>query len=142
MIKTFVIFNKMRSVVVLLGAVLALVAICESKDLIVGTSFNNRLLWQQKAEYNAIPLKKRVKEVFYSDPGQQIIKVFFKHFFFIRTYGSLVTCFLDTTAEAKDFSYNRSDGLLTTNKITFFYFNLLILITLHNLCVLFLGTST
>nr|WJJ70442.1 venom protein U-MPTX.18-Mc29 [Megalopyge crispata] len=53
-----------------------LAVICSSycKDLIVGTSFNHRLLWQQKVEYNAIPLKKRVKEVFYSDPGQQIIK--------------------------------------------------------------------
>ncbi|CAG4948662.1 unnamed protein product [Colias eurytheme] len=50
--------------------------ICASycKDLIVGTSFNHRLVWQEKAEYNAIPLKKRVKEVFFSDPGQQIIK--------------------------------------------------------------------
>ncbi|XP_063621142.1 uncharacterized protein LOC134793487 [Cydia splendana] len=55
--------------------VVALSAIyVESKDLIVGTSFNSRLLWQEKAEYNAIPLKKRVKEVFFSDPGQQIIK--------------------------------------------------------------------
>ncbi|XP_053612446.1 uncharacterized protein LOC128676384 [Plodia interpunctella] len=46
----------------------------ECKDLVVGTSYQNRLIWQQKAEYNAIPLKKRVKEVFFSDPGQQIIK--------------------------------------------------------------------
>lgn len=52
---------------------LSLVCVIQCKDLIVGTSFNKRLLWQEKAEYNAIPLKKRVKEVFFSDPGQQLI---------------------------------------------------------------------
>ncbi|XP_041987201.1 probable salivary secreted peptide [Aricia agestis] len=60
------------------ASLLLLIALCvcvaHCKDLIVGTSFNNRLVWQEKAEYNAIPLKKRVKEVFFSDPGQQIIK--------------------------------------------------------------------
>ncbi|KAJ2942638.1 hypothetical protein O0L34_g2107 [Tuta absoluta] len=64
----------MKTVPVLCIVLLALVGDSYCKDLIVGTSFNNRLLWQQKAEYNAIPLKKRVKEVFFSDPGQQIIK--------------------------------------------------------------------
>ncbi|VVC89886.1 unnamed protein product [Leptidea sinapis] len=43
-------------------------------DLTIGTSYNTRLVWQQKSEYMAIPFKKRVKEVFYADPGQQIIK--------------------------------------------------------------------
>ncbi|CAG4948666.1 unnamed protein product [Colias eurytheme] len=47
---------------------------CWARDLIVGTSYNTRLVWQEKAEYMAIPFKKRVKEVFYSDPGQQILK--------------------------------------------------------------------
>lgn len=46
-----------------------------ASDLIVGTSYNARLLWQQKAEYMGWPFKKRVKEVFYSDPGQTPIKV-------------------------------------------------------------------
>ncbi|KAJ2952762.1 hypothetical protein O0L34_g7122 [Tuta absoluta] len=64
----------MKSIVILSFVVLICVSSSLAKDLIVGTSFNNRLLWQQKAEYNAIPFKKRVKEVFFSDPGQQIIK--------------------------------------------------------------------
>lgn len=57
--------------------VFALVAVssCVASDLIVGSSLNSRLIWQNKAEYNAIPFVKRVKEVFYSDPGQQIIRV-------------------------------------------------------------------
>ncbi|VVD04571.1 unnamed protein product [Leptidea sinapis] len=45
------------------------------KDLILGTSYNNRIIFQEKAEYNAIPLKKRVKEIFYSNPDQHIIKL-------------------------------------------------------------------
>ncbi|XP_013196662.1 probable salivary secreted peptide [Amyelois transitella] len=53
---------------------LVLVSVVESKDLIVGTNLSNRLIWQHKVEYNSIPLKKRVKEEFFSDPGQQIIK--------------------------------------------------------------------
>lgn len=72
---------------VLLLVLLSCVCVSYCKDLIVGTSFNNRLLWQEKAEYNAIPLKKRVKEVFFSDPGQQIIKVIHK---FLRTHMFLI----------------------------------------------------
>ncbi|KAG7306496.1 hypothetical protein JYU34_009130 [Plutella xylostella] len=64
----------MRSLLFLLAVVLACVSVSHAKDLIVGTSFNNRLLHQVKEEYNAIPLKKRVKEFFFSDPGQQVIK--------------------------------------------------------------------
>ncbi|KAM3964239.1 putative salivary secreted peptide [Aphomia sociella] len=64
----------MKSAPVLFVCFLSLICIIECKDLIVGTSYNNRLIWQQKVEYNAIPLKKRVKEEFYSDAGQQIIK--------------------------------------------------------------------
>lgn len=55
--------------------VLVFLSACWARDMIVGTSYNTRLTWQQKAEYNAIPFKKRVKEVFYSDPAQQTIKV-------------------------------------------------------------------
>ncbi|CAH2259267.1 jg10024 [Pararge aegeria aegeria] len=40
----------------------------------VGTSYNTRLIWQEKSNYMAIPFKKRVKEVFYSDPAQQTIR--------------------------------------------------------------------
>lgn len=65
----------MKTVYIFLVVFASCIYVSHCKDLIVGTSFNNRLLWQQKAEYNAIPFKKRVKEVFYSDPGQQIIKV-------------------------------------------------------------------
>lgn len=65
----------MKAAPILLIVLLSVICLSECKDLIVGTTYNNRLLWQQKVEYNAIPLKKRVKEVFYSDPGQQIIKV-------------------------------------------------------------------
>ncbi|XP_075974784.1 uncharacterized protein LOC142975679 [Anticarsia gemmatalis] len=64
----------MKTAPILLVVLLSFVCAAYCKDLIVGTSFNNRLIFQQKAEYNAIPLKKRVKEVFFSDPGQQIIK--------------------------------------------------------------------
>ncbi|XP_013196664.2 probable salivary secreted peptide [Amyelois transitella] len=63
----------MKLLLALTFCLLALISV-ECKDLVVGTSYQNRLIWQQKAEYNAIPLKKRVKEVFFSDPGQQIIK--------------------------------------------------------------------
>lgn len=69
----------MRSLLFLLAVVLACVSVSHAKDLIVGTSFNNRLLHQVKEEYNAIPLKKRVKEFFFSDPGQQVIKVSLKY---------------------------------------------------------------
>ncbi|KAL0842065.1 hypothetical protein ABMA28_014260 [Loxostege sticticalis] len=59
----------------LLGFVaVAYISTCQGNDLIVGTSYNTRLIWQQKLEYMAIPFKKRVKEMFYSDPGNQIIK--------------------------------------------------------------------
>ncbi|OWR41766.1 uncharacterized protein LOC116768578 [Danaus plexippus] len=64
----------MKTAHIVFVVLVSFLCVCHCKDLIVGTSFNNRLLWQEKAEYNAIPLKKRVKEVFYSDPGQQIIK--------------------------------------------------------------------
>lgn len=67
--------SKMKSAPLLFIVLLSIICIVHCKDLIVGSSFNNRLIHQQKAEYNAIPLKKRVKEVFFSDPGQQIIKV-------------------------------------------------------------------
>lgn len=65
----------MKYAPVLFVVLLSIICLGQCKDLIVGTSFNNRLIWQQKIEYNAIPLKKRVKEAFYSDAGQQIIKV-------------------------------------------------------------------
>lgn len=57
-------------------SILALTCIscCWARDLIVGTSYNTRLTWQTRADYMGIPFKKRVKEVFYSDPGQQIIR--------------------------------------------------------------------
>ncbi|XP_047530332.1 uncharacterized protein LOC125066330 [Vanessa atalanta] len=63
---------KTVSIIFIVFASCLCVSYC--KDLIVGTSFNNRLIWQEKAEYVSIPLKKRVKEVFFADPGQQIIK--------------------------------------------------------------------
>lgn len=65
----------MKTAPILLVVLLSFVCVSYCKDLIVGSSFNNRLIHQEKAEYNAFPLKKRVKEVFFSDPGQQIIKV-------------------------------------------------------------------
>ncbi|CAF4847613.1 unnamed protein product [Pieris macdunnoughi] len=64
----------MRAITILFIVLVSFISASYCKDLIVGTSFNARLLWQEKAEYNSIPLKKRVKEVFFSDPGQQIIK--------------------------------------------------------------------
>ncbi|XP_049867332.1 probable salivary secreted peptide [Pectinophora gossypiella] len=64
----------MKSIYILGVLVLVCVSSCVGKDLIVGNSFNTRLLWQQKAEYMGIPFKKRVKEVFFSDPGQQVIR--------------------------------------------------------------------
>lgn len=67
----------MRVVVLLSFVILFFVSTCWARDMIVGTSFNTQLIWQQKAEYRAIPFKKRVKEVFYSNPGQQNIRVRF-----------------------------------------------------------------
>uniref|UniRef100_A0A2A4JWT1 Uncharacterized protein n=1 Tax=Heliothis virescens TaxID=7102 RepID=A0A2A4JWT1_HELVI len=64
----------MKCVLLLSIFVLISISSCIANDLIIGTSYNTRLVWQQKAEYWGIPFKKRVKEVFYSDPGQQIIK--------------------------------------------------------------------
>ncbi|CAH0720815.1 unnamed protein product, partial [Brenthis ino] len=64
----------MRVLVFLSFVVLFFVSTCWARDMIVGTSFNTRLVWQQKVEYRSIPFKKRVKEVFYADPGQQIIR--------------------------------------------------------------------
>lgn len=65
----------MKTTAILFIVFLACISVTYGKDLITGTSFNGRLIWQEKVEYNAIPLKKRVKEVFFSDPGQQLIKV-------------------------------------------------------------------
>ncbi|KAH9630701.1 hypothetical protein HF086_003992 [Spodoptera exigua] len=64
----------MKCVLALSVFVLIAISSCFANDLIIGTSYNARLSWQHKAEYMGIPFKKRVKEVFYSDPGQQIIK--------------------------------------------------------------------
>nr|NP_001299313.1 uncharacterized protein LOC106125204 precursor [Papilio xuthus]BAM18413.1 unknown secreted protein [Papilio xuthus] len=64
----------MKATAILFIVFLACISVTYGKDLITGTSFNGRLIWQEKVEYNAIPLKKRVKEVFFSDPGQQLIK--------------------------------------------------------------------
>ncbi|XP_046965282.1 uncharacterized protein LOC124533809 [Vanessa cardui] len=64
----------MRSLVFLSFVILFFVSTCWARDMIVGTSYNTRLVWQEKAEYRAIPFKKRVKELFYTDPGQQIIR--------------------------------------------------------------------
>ncbi|CAK1540505.1 unnamed protein product [Leptosia nina] len=64
----------MRTASILIAVLSLCVCASYCKDLIIGTSYNARLLWQEKAEYSAIPFKKRVKEVFFSDPGQQIIK--------------------------------------------------------------------
>ncbi|KAF9802422.1 hypothetical protein SFRURICE_009104 [Spodoptera frugiperda] len=64
----------MKCVVALSVFVLISISSCLASDLIIGTTYNARLTWQQKADYMGIPFKKRVKEVFYSDPGQQIIK--------------------------------------------------------------------
>lgn len=66
---------KMRFLLLLGFVAVAYISTCQGNDLIVGTSYNTRLIWQQKLEYMAIPFKKRVKEMFYSDPGNQIIKV-------------------------------------------------------------------
>lgn len=65
----------MKSLILLSAVLLLCLSTCWATDLIIGSSYNARLTWQQKAEYMAIPFKKRVKEVFYSDPSQQIIKV-------------------------------------------------------------------
>ncbi|KAJ8722728.1 hypothetical protein PYW07_003908 [Mythimna separata] len=64
----------MKCVLALSVFVLIAISSCVASDLIIGTSYNGRLIWQQKAEYMGIPFKKRVKEVFYADPGQQVIK--------------------------------------------------------------------
>ncbi|XP_028164049.1 uncharacterized protein LOC114355414 [Ostrinia furnacalis] len=64
----------MRLLLLLCIFAVAYISVCQGNDLIVGTSYNTRLIWQQKLDYMAIPFKKRVKEMFYSDPGQQIIK--------------------------------------------------------------------
>lgn len=65
----------MKSILLLSLIVVVCLSSSVAKDLIVGTSYNARLTWQQKADYMAIPFKKRVKEMFYSDPAQQIIRV-------------------------------------------------------------------
>lgn len=73
-LRTFVI---MKLKVFFILAVVLCASTCYGSDLIVGTSFNARLAWTHKANFNAVPFIKRVKEVFYSDPGQQMIKVNF-----------------------------------------------------------------
>ncbi|KAI8435007.1 hypothetical protein MSG28_003445 [Choristoneura fumiferana] len=44
------------------------------KDLVVGTSYSNRLVWRIKANHLPFPFRKRVKEYFYSSPDQQLIR--------------------------------------------------------------------
>lgn len=62
---------------IFLCVALALLCVSSSlaSDLIAGTSYQGRLIWQEKCEYMAYPFVKREKNVFFSDPGQQIIKV-------------------------------------------------------------------
>ncbi|XP_013142394.1 PREDICTED: uncharacterized protein LOC106106359 [Papilio polytes] len=64
----------MRSIYLLSFILLICLSTCYGRDLLLGTTYNAHLVWQQKAEYMGFPFKKRVKEVFYSDPGMQVIK--------------------------------------------------------------------
>ncbi|KOB73260.1 Hyccin [Operophtera brumata] len=65
----------MKSMLLLCLIALVCVSSAVARDLIVGTSYNARLIHQQKAEYMGIPFKKRVKEIFFSDAAQQIIRI-------------------------------------------------------------------
>ncbi|CAH0406506.1 unnamed protein product [Chilo suppressalis] len=64
----------MKSLLFLSFIAVICISTCHAKDLILGTSYNQHLISQKSMEYMAIPFKKRVKEFFYSDPGQKIIK--------------------------------------------------------------------
>ncbi|KPI96788.1 hypothetical protein RR46_04913 [Papilio xuthus] len=64
----------MRSIILLSYVILLCLSTCYGRDLVLGTTLNTRLVWQQKAEYMGIPFRKRVKEVFYSDPAMQVIR--------------------------------------------------------------------
>ncbi|XP_053612445.1 uncharacterized protein LOC128676383 [Plodia interpunctella] len=92
----------MKLALVLAVCLLTFVCISECKDLIIGATFNNRLIWQHKVEYNAIPLKKRVKEEFYADPGQKTIK------------GII----------ARDMDHTRATSTVTAGGVGFSYVNL------------------
>lgn len=48
---------------------------CLAKDLVVGTSYSNRLVWRIKANHMPFPFRKRVQEYFYANPDQQLIRV-------------------------------------------------------------------
>lgn len=65
----------MRLLILLSLLALACVSTCWARDLIVGSIYNSRLAWQEKANYMSIPFKKRVKNVFWSNPAQQLIRV-------------------------------------------------------------------
>ncbi|KAJ0180516.1 hypothetical protein K1T71_003920 [Dendrolimus kikuchii] len=54
--------------------ILIAISSCVARDLVVGSSYNAHLVWQQHADYYAFPFVKRVKDIFYSDPSQRIIK--------------------------------------------------------------------
>ncbi|CAG9783733.1 unnamed protein product [Diatraea saccharalis] len=64
----------MKSLLFLSVTAIVLLSTCYGRDLVLGTSYNTRLINLKRIEYMAIPFKKRVKEYFYSDPGLQIIK--------------------------------------------------------------------
>ncbi|XP_052737705.1 uncharacterized protein LOC112053416 [Bicyclus anynana] len=64
----------MRSLLLLSFVAAVVLSSCLASDLNVGRVYNARIVFRKKANYHAIPLKKRVKEVFYADPHQQILR--------------------------------------------------------------------
>lgn len=55
--------------------ILVLCALCETKDLTVGTRVNNLLINTEKLVVNSLPFIRREKTYNYTDPKQRIIKV-------------------------------------------------------------------
>ncbi|KAG6457410.1 hypothetical protein O3G_MSEX010286 [Manduca sexta] len=92
----------MKSIQFMCLTLLIYISSCMGRDMMVGTSYNAQLVWHQKAEYAGIPFMKRVKEMFYSDPSQKIIK------------GVI----------ARDIDHSESSAIITAGGVGFTYVNL------------------
>lgn len=58
----------MKNITIIL--LLAVVASCVARDLVIGSSYGAHLAWRTKVNAMAFPFKKRVREVFYWNPEQ------------------------------------------------------------------------
>ncbi|KAL4707308.1 hypothetical protein ACJJTC_019846 [Scirpophaga incertulas] len=64
----------MRLILILSVFLVCFVCMCASKDMIVGDTVHKKMVFHQRVKNFAIPFKKRIKTLSYTDPEGRIIK--------------------------------------------------------------------